>query len=141
MSATEENKRIARRWLELITAHRVEELSEMVAPTWTMHGGPPGLPAGPEGVRELFRHIGPVAQQWTLEDLIAEDDKVVARATNRCVQESFLGLPARGRQQTFSAVFIHRIAHGKIVQTWRTADDLGRVLQLGGRITLETNER
>jgi SnoaL-like polyketide cyclase len=140
MSSVEENKRIARCWLELISAHRVEEICEMVAPTWTMVGGPPGLPVGPEGVRELFRQIGPVQQQWTLEDLIAEGDKVVARATNRCVQESFLGLPASGRQQTFTAMFIHRISRGQLVQTWRNADDLGRVLQLGGQIQRETPE-
>jgi hypothetical protein len=56
----------------------------MTAPTWTMYVGPPGgLPPGPEGIRELFRQIGPIEQEFTIEDLIAEGDKVV-RATNRC---------------------------------------------------------
>ncbi len=103
---------------------------------WRMHGGPPGLPPGPDGVRELFRIIGPVDQKWTIEDVIAEGDKVVVRASNACVQESFLGIPGGGRRQTFSAVFIHRILDGKIVETWRNADDLGRVLQLGARIEM-----
>ena len=82
-----------------------------------MHGGPPGLPPGPDGVRELFRQIGPVDQQWTVEDVIAEGDKVVVRASNTCVQESFLGLPGSGRRQTFTAIFIHRITDGKILET------------------------
>jgi hypothetical protein len=43
MSGIEENKRIARRFLALVGEHKVEELCEMIAPTWTMHGGPPGL--------------------------------------------------------------------------------------------------
>src|SRR5262249_48396866 len=98
MSIIEENKRIARRWLDLISSHRIEEICDMTAPTWTMHGGPPELPAGSEGVHELFRQIGPVKQQWMIEDIIAEDDKVVVRATNTCQQESFLGLPGHGRQ-------------------------------------------
>ena len=106
----------------------------MTASNWVMHGGPPGLPPGPEGVHELFRQIGPVKQQWTLEDIIAEGDKVALRATNLCFQDRFLGLDGRGRRQRFTAMFIHRIAEGKIVETWRNADDLGRVLQLGGRI-------
>jgi predicted ester cyclase len=56
------------------------------------------------------------------------------RATNSCVQDSFLGVPARGKRQTCSATFVHRIGGGKILQTWRNADDLGRLLQLGARI-------
>ena len=67
MSSIEENKRIARRFLELVGEHKVEELCEMIAPTWTMHGGPPGLPPGPDGVRELFRTFDPIEQKWTIE--------------------------------------------------------------------------
>jgi hypothetical protein len=134
MSSIEDNKRIARQWLEFINAQRIEDICLMTAPTWRMHGGAPGLPPGPEGVRELFRSIGPIEQKWTIEDVIAEGDKVVVRATNTCVQESFLGIPGHGHQQTFTATFIHWIADGKILETWRNADDLGRVLQLGARI-------
>ena len=134
MCAIEDNKTVARRWLDLISEQRIEAICEMTAPAWTMHGGPPGLPPGPAGVRELFRTIGPIEQKWTIEDVIAEGDKVVVRATNTCVQEKFLGLPGRGVRQTFTAMFIHRITGGKILETWRNADDLGRVLQLGARI-------
>ncbi|WP_442942543.1 hypothetical protein [Nostoc sp.] len=50
------------------------------------------------------------------------------------MQESFLGIPSRGRQQTFTATFIHYITDGKIMEIWRNADDLGWVLELGARI-------
>jgi predicted ester cyclase len=139
MSSVEENKRIARRFLELVGEHEVEALCGMVAPTWTMQCGPPGLPAGPDGLRELFRTFGEIDQTWMIEDVIAEGDKVVVRATNQCLQESFLGVPSHGQWQTFSAMFIHRIADGKIVETWRNADDLGRLLQLGARIEPATS--
>ncbi len=134
MSSIQENKRIARRFLELIGEHKVEELCEMIAPTWTMHGGPPALPPGPEGLRVLFRTFGPIEQKWTIEDIIAEGDKVAVRATNTCLQESFLGIPSHGRWQTFTATFILWIVNGKIREIWRNADDLGRVLQLGACI-------
>jgi hypothetical protein len=139
MSSIEDNKTIARQWLELITEQKIEEICAMTALTWTMRGGPPNLPPGPDGVRELFRIIGPIDQQWTVEDIIAEGDKVVVRATNTCVQESFLGVPGHGRPQTFTATFIHRIDERKILETWRSADDLGRLFQLGVRIELETS--
>lgn len=140
MSSIEDNKIIARRWLELIDEHNIEEICEMIAPTWRMHGGPPGLPPGPDGVRHLFQTMGPIEQKWTVEDVIAEGDKVVVRATNTCVQDSFFGIPGHGRRQTFTAIFIHWIADGKIIETWRNADDLGRLFQLGARIEPGTSE-
>ena len=134
MSTLEENKQTARRWLELVSAHAVDEICAMTAPTWTMRGGPPNLPAGPEGVRELFRAIGPAEQHWTIDDMIAEGDRVAVRATNTCVQESFFGIPGRGIRQVFTATFILRIADGEVLETWRNADDLGRLFQLGARL-------
>jgi len=137
MSKIEENKKIARRWIDLISQHKLDEICRMIAPEWKMYGGPPNLPHGVEGIRELFRHIGEVEQTWTIEDIIAEDDRVVLRATNTCVQESFFGLPGCGIVQKFSAMFILKIAGGKIIETWRNADDLGRIFQLGGHIRPE----
>jgi len=133
-SNTELNKIIARYWLDFISTGNIEALCRITAPDWVMHGGLPGLPPGHEGVRKLFASFGKIKQEWTITEIIAEGDKVVVRVVNHCVQESFLGLPSFGRKQTFSATFIHRIVNGKIQETWRNADDLGRVIQLGARI-------
>ncbi|MBD2451117.1 nuclear transport factor 2 family protein [Nostoc sp. FACHB-152] len=89
MSEIENNKIIARRWFELISEHKVEDICAMTAPTWKLHGGPPQLAQGPDGVRQLFSSFGNIKQQWTIEDVIAQSDKVVVRATNTCTQESF----------------------------------------------------
>jgi acyl-CoA thioesterase FadM len=134
MSNLEENKHIARRWLELVSEGRVDELCAMIAPTWILHGGPARLPRGPAGLRALFRSFGRIEQHWNVEHVIAEGDIVAVRATNSCVQDNFLGIPAHGRRQTFTATFIHTIVGGRIVETWRNADDLDRILQLGARI-------
>jgi len=37
MSSIEDNKTLARRWLDLVSEHKIEEICEMTAPTWTMH--------------------------------------------------------------------------------------------------------
>ena len=134
MSTIEDNKRIALRWFELATRGDVEELCAMTAPTWTMHGGPPSLPAGPDGIRALFATFGRIEQAWSIEDMIAEGDRVAVRAWNSCLQDSFLGVPSRGRRQDFSATFIFCIVDGQVHETWRNADDLGRLRQLGARI-------
>jgi acyl-CoA thioesterase FadM/ketosteroid isomerase-like protein len=134
MSNLDDNKQIARRWLELVSEGRLDELCVMTAPTWLLHGAPARLPRGPAGLRALFRSFGHIEQQWTVEHVIAEGDKVAVRATNSCVQDNFLGIPANGRRQTFTATFIHTIVDGRVVETWRNADDLDRILQLGARI-------
>lgn len=132
------NKAIAVRWLELVSEHRLDEICATITPDWVMHGGPPALPPGPDGMRALFQTFGPIDQTWTVHDVIAEGDRVVVRATNSCLQESFFGVPAHGRRQTFAAMFMHRVVDGRVAETWRNADDLGRVLQLGARLTPAT---
>lgn len=139
MDTIETNKRLARRWLDLVSAHRIDELCALTASTWTMRGGPPNLPAGPEGIRTLFSTFGSIEQTWSIEDVIAEGDKVVVRATNTVMQDSFFGIDGRGKRQIFTATFIHRIADGLVQETYRNADDLGRLLQLGARLAPGTS--
>jgi predicted ester cyclase len=134
MTDIERNKRLAVRWLELVSAGDIEEMRRMTSPTWTMEGGPPNLPAGHEGLRVLFDDIGEIEQTWTIDDVIAEGDKVVVRATNHCTQESFFGVPGRGIEQVFTATFTFQILEGLVARTWRNAADLQRLLQLGARI-------
>jgi predicted ester cyclase len=140
MGNNEANKMLACKFLALVSEHQIEELSKMIAPTWTMYGGPPGLPSGEEGLRALFQTFGQIEQQWTIEDVLAEGEKVAVRATNSCLQDNFLGVPAHGRRQTFTATFIFHIENGKVVTVWRNADDLGRLLQLGARIEPPSQE-
>jgi predicted SnoaL-like aldol condensation-catalyzing enzyme len=134
MSDLDRNKRIATRWLDLVSEGDVEQICRCTASTWRLHGGPPELAEGHDGVRALFGHIGPIEQTWSIDDVIAEGDRVVVRATNSCIQDEFLGVPAAGKRQVFTATFTFRIVDGMIVETWRNADDLGRLLQLGARI-------
>jgi hypothetical protein len=66
--------------------------------------------------------------------------KVVVRATNTCVQDSFFGIDGRGKRQVFTATFTFQIVDGLIHETWRNTDDLGRLFQLGARIVPGTTE-
>lgn len=134
MSTVEENKRLAVHFLELISQHRLKDLCGLITPDWALYGGPPQLPRGPAGLRALFDTFGRIAQTWSIEDVIGEGDKVLVRATNTCEQDSFFGVPGRGQEQRFSAMFLFRMSEGKIAEVWRNADDLGRIFQLGGRV-------
>ena len=125
------NKALGQRFLELVGDHDVDGLCGLITDDWAMWGGPPALPRGPEGLRTLFATFGTVRQSWVVDDVIADGDRVVVRATNTCEQDEFLGIPAAGIAQVFTATFTHRVVGGRIAETWRNADDLGRLLQLG----------
>ena len=133
-AGTTGNKALGRRFLELVGDHDVDGLCGLITDDWAMWGGPPALPRGPEGLRTLFATFGTVRQSWVVDDVIAEGDRVVVRATNTCAQDEFLGIPAAGIAQVFTATFTHRIVGGRIAETWRNADDLGRLLQLGATV-------
>ena len=65
------NKRLAVRFLDLISDGDIAAIAALISPTWTMEGGLPDLPAGREGLRVLFDHIGGVRQRWTIDDVLA----------------------------------------------------------------------
>ena len=134
MSELDDRKRLATAWLDHISCGDLDAMLSTTGPTWRMHGGPPDLPTGTDGVRTLFAHFGRVVQRWTVQDVIGEGDRVVIRATNRGEQDSFLGIPATGVQQQFTAIFIFCISDGLVHEVWRNADDLSRIRQLGARI-------
>lgn len=69
---------------------------------------------------------------YTLEDVVAEADKVVGRYTVRFTHKgTFLGIPATGKQVTYKGVAIYRIAQGKFAESWDYPDMLGLMTQLG----------
>jgi len=119
------NKLIGRLWMEFIRKGDIEGICAVTAPDWTMHGGLSDLPGEqPLRIRKLFSLYRPGTERWNIEHIIAEDDLVVIRAVN--LDES--------NEPLFTATFIHRIVNGRIQETWRNADDLQRLLQLGANI-------
>ena len=70
--------------------------------------------------------------QFTLEDLFADRDQVVARFRARGTQTGvFQGIPATGRAAVVSGIAIYRLADGKVMEQWLEYDQLGLLQQLG----------
>ncbi len=68
----------------------------------------------------------------TIEDEIAEGDKVVTRVTARGThQGSFMGIRPTGKRAVVTGIVIDRFANGKTVEAWNNLDDLGLLQQLG----------
>lgn len=80
------------------------------------HGAdvPPGTPPGPEGAKQ---YVGNALKKFpdmkvTIEDMVAEGDKVVVRNVWRCTD------PLGGKKLQFGGIVIWRIAGRKIAERW-----------------------
>ena len=74
---------------------------------------------------------------FTIDDMIAEGDKVVVRFTVRGThQGDYLGVPPTGKQFAVNGIAIHRIVDGREVEVWDCVDILGMLQQLGAILPL-----
>ena len=133
--STEENKAIVRRlFSEALDRGNLAALDELVAPTFRFHVPGSPVPLDRESAKHftlMFRTAFPDLQH-TIEDLVSEGDKVVARLTVRGTHHGdFQGMPATGKPMAVSAIHVFRRAGGRIVEQWGVIDQLGMVQQLG----------
>ena len=95
---------------------------------------PPAVSAGLEAYKQfLSMYITAFPDlQFTVEDMIAEGDRVVARCTTRgSHQGTLMGIPPSGKRVTITGISITRIANGKAVEDWVNFDTLGMLQQIG----------
>lgn len=135
MSA-EANKAISRRFFEeLWNDNNPAIADEIVAPDFVPHDpSNPWLKPGPAGTKELvstYRTAFPDSH-FTIEDQIAEGDRVVTRWTAHGTNNGELqGMPATGKRVTVTGITIDRIANGKLAESWVNWDTVGMLRQLG----------
>jgi steroid delta-isomerase-like uncharacterized protein len=69
---------------------------------------------------------------WTVEDQVAEGDKVTTRFTfGGTHQGEFFGVPASGKRVEISGINVDRFEGGKLVEEWASYDLLGAMRQMG----------
>ncbi len=142
----EENKAIVRSIFEDgLNKGEVDKITELTATDFFDHDihVETGMPGGPEDLREALVAIrrGFPDIDVTIEDIIAEGDKVVVRNTWRGThQGEFNGIPATGRRIEIGGIVIWRIENGKISERWATIDTLSLLQQLGVIPTPEQSE-
>lgn len=133
--STEENKAVMRRFYEeVFNKKNIALLGEFVAPNAIDHAVPPELPAGIEGSRQFISMYLTAFPDLhlTVEDQIAEGDKVVTRlSTSGTHQGPLMGVPPTGKQAMITVLDIDQIVGGKIVEHWLSMDTFGLLQQLG----------
>ncbi len=134
MSAEENKAKVRAYWEEGINQGNLAAVDDLVAPNEIVHtvNNPNGLNT-PETAKKFIVEIRAAFPdaQVTVEDLVAEGDRVVNRVTIRGTQTGELNEPPVGRLSPTGRQIINRFADGKSVEVWSVGDDLGFWQQLG----------
>jgi steroid delta-isomerase-like uncharacterized protein len=130
----EESKRLVRRQFDdLINRKDLSVIEADMAEDFVDHEAAPHLPPGREGARAWIRHLYEVVPDLhaTIEDMVAEGDRVVVRNTWRGTHTGpFMGVPPTGRPFVLKGIVMWRVAGGKIVERWAKLDRFGLMQQL-----------
>jgi predicted ester cyclase len=142
--STEDNKALVRRYIdEVLNEGKLDRLDDLLSPQYKRYLSPTAAHLTAEvqkqrlaGLRAAFPDI-----RLTIEDLIAQGDRVACRLTLRGThQGQFLGIAPTRRQVTFSGVDVIRIENGKFVEHWGGPDLLALVQQLGAVVSVPSRE-
>jgi len=131
----EENKAMVRRiWEEVMNKGDLAVADEIMATNYIFHG-PGGVNAnGPEGFKQyvaMYRTAFPDIH-CTIEDMVAEGEKVVSRFTLRGTHlGDMMGIAPTSKKAEIIGIVISRFAGGKEVEAWGSYDTLSMYQQLG----------
>ena len=132
--SVELNKAVVERlYREVFNQGKIDVLPELAVEEYLEHDPLPGQGNGLNGLRDrveaLLRGLQP---QFTIEDIISENDKVVVRWTNRGTNVGeFLGIPPTGKSFAIAGIDIYRLHDGKMVEHWHVVDLFSQMQQLG----------
>jgi steroid delta-isomerase-like uncharacterized protein len=132
MSATDEA--VVRRYYDQMCNERKNELAvEIFTDDHVLHD--PQVPSGvgPQAMAEVVTaYQTGVEGHWAIEEIFSTGDKVVVRWTGTGTHVAEMnGIPPTGRSISVDAISIHRMANGKVAETWEVWDTLGFLQQLG----------
>jgi len=140
MAHSDDGKRLYMRLVtEVLNGKNLDVVNELIHPGFVEHVAGEAHRTGIEGFKGARRRRNLVFPDWgvTVEDLIAEGDKVVVRATGRGTHRGeFMGIPPTGRHVAVTWIAIYRVKDGKLAEHWQNLDELGLLKQLGAGLSI-----
>jgi steroid delta-isomerase-like uncharacterized protein len=128
------NKEIVRRYFEGWANHGDTTVADELIATNVVLRNPPAVLHSLEEYKNGMAkfHTAFPDLRFTVEDLVAEGDKIVVRWTLHGTHlGEYQGRPPTGKTMTITGVSIFRIAEGKIQEIHVSMDRLGQAQQLG----------
>jgi predicted ester cyclase len=124
----EENKAVVRSLYEALTRRELNKVQESFTQGYVEHY--PGIDLSREQADEggyMFANAFPDVVS-TIEDMVAEGDKVAIRVTHRGTHKGmYMGIHATGKKVEITNTCIFRVTGGKLAECWATPD--GRLMQ------------
>ena len=134
MSA-EENKALVRHWFAQLDERNLAIIDEMLPADYVDHNPPlPDMPPGRAGVWQASLVLAAAFPDavHTIEDQMAEGDKVMTRLTVRATfLGEILGFQPTGKTVEVSGIAVHRVAGRQLVEHWAHMDMAGFMQQIG----------
>ena len=127
---------LARRFYDEVCNKRQLAVADQLFSATHVYHDPssPWVGKGPAGIKDLIGvyHRGVNDAHWDVHEIIESGDTVISRWTGRGTHTGeLLGIPPTHRKVNVDGIWIHRIAGGKIVESWNCWDTLGMLQQLG----------
>jgi predicted ester cyclase len=144
--STEQNKALFRRFNEeFFNKGNMSLADDLLAPDFVEHEElPPGISRDRQGVKQVATMLRNAFPDFTstIDDIIAEGDKLVVRATWRGTHKGeFMGISPTGKRVSFGVIDMIRFAGGKCVEHWGQMDSMSLMQQLGAIPTPELSRR
>lgn len=140
MPTNDEGKRLYTRLAtEVLNGKNLDVVDELIARDFVEHVAGEARRTGVEGFKAARRRRNAVFPDWSVrvDDLIAEGDKVVVRATGSGTHHGeFMGIPPTGRRVSVTWIAIYRVKDGKLAEHWQNLDELGLLKQLGAGLSI-----
>jgi steroid delta-isomerase-like uncharacterized protein len=111
----------------------LSRIGEFLPPGYVEHNLLPGQEPGLEGYKRRYLMLRAAFPDMrvTIDDMLAEGDRVMARVTIEGTHLGpFLGQPASGRIVRMAAINVYRVANGRIVERWGVQDLYGLLRQI-----------
>jgi steroid delta-isomerase-like uncharacterized protein len=133
--STEQNKSIVRRWVEDgWNKGNLAVVDQVYAPGYVQHEAAPVPVTSSEALKHYvagYRGAFPDLH-FTIDDLVAEGDKVVWRFTSTGTHDGpLMGIPPTGKRGVVSGIIIFRLEDSRIAEAWVNFDTLGLMQQIG----------
>ena len=121
---TQNRQTIVRLFEEVVNQGRLEVLDEIAWPDHVEHRPLPGQTQGREGLKQRASMVRAAFNpHFTLEHVIADDEKVAVMWTNRGTHVAeWFGIPATGKEIVTQGVDIFLLRDGRLAEHWDVVD-------------------
>jgi len=131
----ESHKDFFKQFVQFINTADENLAQQLISPLAKFH-----VPSQPEPLQGPIGYLMIIAMmrsgfpdiQWTLDEIIAEGDKVAVRYTmNGTHLGEFFGFPATGKPIVVQAINFYRLVDDQIIEEYGQPDMLGLLRQIG----------